>query len=124
MVEVKFSMAKLANEFDCPKEVEVAKDNYVPIEQVIDKEIEIVAFAFIVSTNLEKYNQGNEEAVHFAFKVGDELQRTSTHSKRLVKGFHALEKATGTKTFEVGIPTKIVKKVMPNTGRTMFDFDF
>ena len=116
-------MAKLANEFDCPDEVSMAKDNYIPIEQVIDKEIEIVAFAFITSTNLEKYNQGNEEAVHFAFNCDDEVMRTSSHSKKLVKAFKALEKATGTKVLEVPIATKLVRKTLPN-GRTMFDFEF
>lgn len=117
-------MAKLANEFDCPKEVEIAKNNFKSIDEVIDKEIDIISFAFIVSTNVEKYNQNNAEAVHFAFKCGDEIARTCTHSKRLVKGFHALETACGTTVPDVPVPTKIVKKIMPGTGRVMFDFDF
>lgn len=125
MAEVaKFSMAQFANDFECPEELLPAKDNYKAIDDVIDNEIEIMAFTFIVSTNLEKYNQNNETAVLFMYRMADgTLARTSTHSKKIVKAFQTLEKATGTRVLEQPIATKLVKKLLPN-GHTMFDFEF
>lgn len=119
----KISMAVLANDYQCPEELKDAEDNYKPIEDVIGQEIEIVAFVFITSQNTEKYNQDNAKGVFFMFKMGDELARTSTHSKKIVKGFEALEKAMETNILETPIVTKLVKKSTAN-GRTMFDFEF
>ena len=121
---MKFSMASFANDYECPEVLLPAKDNYKPIEEVIDNYIEIMAFTFVTSTNLEKYNQNNEKAVFFMFREEDgTIARTSTHSKKVVKAFETLEKAVGNNVLEVPIPTKIVKKQLPN-GRTMFDFEF
>ena len=119
----KISMAMLANDYQCPDELKEAEDNYKPIDDVIGKEIEIMAFVFITSQNVEKYNQDNAKGVFFMFRVDDELARTSTHSKKIVKGFEALEKATGTNVLETPVVTKLVKKATGN-GRTMFDFEF
>ena len=119
----KISMAMLANDYQCPDELKEAEDNYKPIDDVIGQEIEIMAFVFITSQNTEKYNQDNAKGVFFMFKIGDELARTSTHSKKIVKGFEALEKAMGTNILEAPIVTKLVKKATAN-GRTMFDFEF
>ena len=122
--KAKFSMASFANDYECPEVLLPAKDNYQPIDDVIDKYIEIMAFTFVTSTNLEKYNQNNEKAVFFMFREEDgTIARTSTHSKKVVKAFETLEKAVGNNVLEVPIPTKIVKKQLPN-GRTMFDFEF
>lgn len=120
----KFSMAKLANDY-CPEGFEDAKDNYVRIDDIIGKEIEIVKFDFVVSTNLEKYNAGNEEGVHIMFRLEDEkeLSRTLSHSKQIVKGFKNLEKAIGGKVLIEPIVTKIIKKPTKDN-HTMYDFEF
>ena len=125
MVEIaKFSMASFANEYECPEVLLPAKDNYKPIDEVIDKNIEIMSFAFVVSTNLEKYNQKNEKAVFFMYREEDgTIARTSTHSKKVVKAFETLEKAIGKNVLDVPLPTKIIKQLLPN-GRTMFNFEF
>ena len=119
----KISMAMLANDYECPEELKAAEDNYKQIDEVIGREIEIMAFVFITSQNTEKYNQDNAKGVFFMFKDGDELARTSTHSKKIVKGFEALEKIAGSNILEAPVVTKIVKKPT-NNGRTMFDFEF
>ena len=121
--EIKFSMAKFANDYECPEELKDAEDNYKPIDEVIGQEIEIKAFVFITSKNTEKYNQNNEKGVFFMFTMGDELARSSTHSQKIVRGFENLEKAIGTNILDTPIVTKIVKKPT-NNGRTMFDFEF
>lgn len=120
----KFSMASFANDYECPEVLLPAKDNYKPIEEVIGKDIGIMAFTFVTSTNLEKYNQNNEKAVFFMYREEDgTLARTSTHSKKVVKAFEALEKAAGTNVLEIPVYTMLIKKQLPN-GRTMFDFEF
>lgn len=124
MADKKLSMAKLANDY-CPEGFEDAKDNYVKIDDILGKEIEITKFDFVVSTNLEKYNAGNEKGVHIMFRIGDdkELSRTLSHSKQIVKGFENLEKAIGGKTLTEPIFTKIVKKPTKDN-HIMYDFEF
>lgn len=119
----KFSMATLVNEIPCPDELKDAKDEYVKMTDILDKEIEIKAFVFMTSKDLEKYNQGNERSVHFMFECDGKLMRTATHSKRIVKGFDNLYKATGSYVLEMGLPTKIVLTKLEN-GRDMYDFAF
>ena len=121
--ETKFSMATLVNEIPCPNELLDAKDEYVKMTDILDKEIEIKAFVFMVSKDLDKYNQGNERSVHFMFECDGKLLRTATHSKRIVKGFDALYKATGTYVLAMPLPTKIVLTKLEN-GREMYDFAF
>lgn len=123
MAKQTFSMAKLVNEIPCPTELMEAKDNYIKMEEILDKEIDIKAFVFMVSKDLEKYNQNNEKSVHFMFTMDDKVYRTATHSKRIVKGFEALFKATGTNTLELPVPTKLVLTTLEN-GRKMYDFAF
>lgn len=121
--ESKFSMAKLVNEIPCPDELLEAKDNYIKMEDILDKEIDIKAFVFMVSKDLEKYNQNNEKSVHFMFEMDNKVFRTATHSKRIVKGFEALLKATGTNVLELPVPTKLTLTKLEN-GRSMYDFAF
>ena len=124
MAEIKkFSMLELVNEIPCPDEMLDVKDNFVQMENVVDKEIEIVAFTFTISKDLKKYNQGNEKGVHIKFKDGDKTLRTATHSKRIVRGFEALEKAAETRVLEIPLPTMIVK-VKTKDGFEMYDFKF
>lgn len=121
--KTKFSMAKLVNEIPCPDELAEAKDNYVKMEEILDKEIDIKAFVFMISKDLEKYNQNNEKSVHFLFEMDGKVFRTATHSKRIVKGFEALLKATGTNVLEIPVPTKLILTKLEN-GRSMYDFAF
>lgn len=121
--ESKFSMAKLVNEIPCPDELLEAKDNYVKMEEILDKDIDIKAFVFMVSKDLTKYNQNNEKSVHFLFEMDGKVYRTATHSKRIVKGFEALLKATGTNVLELPVATKLVLKEL-ESGRQMYDFAF
>ena len=122
--QIKFSMAKLANDY-CPEGFEDAKDTFIPMSEIVGKSIEIVKFDFVVSTNTEKYNADNQKGVHIMFRVEDEdvLSRTLTHSKQIVKGFENLEKAIGGKELPETIVTKIVEKPTKD-GHKMFDFEF
>ena len=117
-------MAKLANDY-CPEGFEDAKDNFLTITDILNKEIEIVKFDFVVSTNKEKYNANNEKGVHIMFRVenDDEYYRTLSHSKQIVKGFENLEKAIGSKDLTEPIITKIVQKPTKD-GHSMYDFEF
>ena len=121
----KFSMAELVNEPYCPEGWEDLEAEYVKLEDIIDQEIGIMKFMFNISKNTEKYNQGNEKAVHFVFMDKDEnVKRTATHAKRIVRGFEQLEKAAAKTDFsDFPVLTKIVKTTLDN-GRTMYDFKF
>lgn len=123
----KLSIAGLLNEIPCPDELVDAKDNYVQMAEIVGKEIEVKAFAFFTSKDTTKYNQGNEKSVHFMFTMGDKLLRTATHSKRIVRGFETLEKATGTRVLEFPVSTKIIMKdIIASDGakRQMYEFEF
>ena len=119
----KISMAQLANEQFCPEGWEQYEHEVVKLEDIIGKEIGIIRFIFRTSKNTEKYNAGNEEAVHFMFTANDKLYRVGTHAVKIVRGFHALEKAIGCMECDIPVETKIVKKKLDN-GREMFDFEF
>ena len=121
--ETKFSMATLVNEIPCPDELLEAKDEYVKMTDILGKEIAIKAFVFMTSKDLEKYNQGNERSVHFMFECEGKLMRTATHSKRIVKGFDNLYKATKTYALDMPVITKIILTKLDN-GRDMYDFEF
>ena len=124
MADLKLSMAELVNEPFCPEGWEELNAEYVKLEDVIGKEIGIKKFMFNISKNTEKYNQGNEKAVHFVFEDADgNLKRTATHSKRIVRGFEQLYKATEKMDMDVPIVTMIVKTTLDN-GRMMYDFKF
>ena len=116
-------MATLVNEIPCPDELMDAKDEYVKMTDILGKEIAIKAFVFMTSKDLEKYNQGNERSVHFMFECDGKLMRTATHSKRIVKGFDNLYKATKTYTLDMPVITKIILTKLDN-GRDMYDFEF
>ena len=118
-----FSIAQLLNEPPCPDELVEAKDNYVKMETILNKDIEIRAFVFFISKDKEKYNQDNEKSVHFMFNMDGKTFRTATHSKRIVRGFEVLLNATGTNVLEIPVPTKLKTTELPN-GRFMYDFEF
>lgn len=120
----KISMAKLVNDY-CPAGFEDAKDNYMKIDDILGKEIEIVKFDFVISTNLEKYNANNEKGVHIMFRLedDDEFYRTTSHSRQIVRGFENLEKAVGSRELSEPIVTKIVKKPTKEN-HIMYDFEF
>lgn len=118
------SMAELVNTPFCPEGWEEFEAEFVKLEDWVDKEIAIKRFTFKTSTNKEKYNQGNEKAVHFMFEDKDgKLYRTATHSKRMVKGFEALYNAINSYELEIPLATMIVKATLDN-GRMMYDFKF
>lgn len=119
----KLSLAALVNEIPCPNELKEAKDEYVKMVDILDKEIFIKAFVFMTSKDLDRYNQGNERSVHFMFECDGKLMRTATHSKRIVKGFDNLFNATNSYTLDIPLPTMITLTKLEN-GRDMYDFKF